>query len=144
MDSKNIRFQKWSLGCFEITSTKFNEMMAQKVCQEDNGSKQILDFLSLNSWRLYGIFSDQNTEFVITCMKTVYFSKNGLNSASFSCMRSAWFVAFIVSLTWFVRHFSHFPPKAVGLDSKWTLFSAPPVIALVRLRARASDRTIII
>ena len=46
MDSKSIRFQKLSLDYFEITSTKCNEIMAQKVCRKDNGSKQVLEFWS--------------------------------------------------------------------------------------------------
>ena len=41
---KSIRFQKLSLDYFEITSTKCNEIMAQKVCRKDNGSKQVLEF----------------------------------------------------------------------------------------------------
>ena len=41
---KKYSVPKLSLDYFEITSTKCNEIMAQKVCRKDNGSKQVLEF----------------------------------------------------------------------------------------------------
>jgi len=41
---KKYSVPKLSLDYFEITSTKWNEIMVQKVCRKDNGSKHVLEF----------------------------------------------------------------------------------------------------
>ena len=41
---KEYSVPKLSQDYFEITSTKWNEIMAQKVCRKDNRSKQVLEF----------------------------------------------------------------------------------------------------